>query len=168
MVTMMIALLAESNKQDQQLVPKGTKVVRVNLPIFQGHATSHVSVATNVTKATSVVATSGYFGAIRRLVDEINARRVICPKNSRGVSGSCDYVCHQEDATKALPHIYASAKHSHAMNSKRESSNKYANLQSKYVGNLAKIKTFKCHMDARDISYSFVIPALSHTKAIKT
>jgi hypothetical protein len=42
-----IALLAESNKQDQQLVPTGTKVEEVNLPLFQGHAPSHVSVATH-------------------------------------------------------------------------------------------------------------------------
>jgi hypothetical protein len=75
-------------------------VVTVNLPIFQRHAASHVSDATYTTKATSVVATNGYFGAsIRRLVAEINARRVIFPKNSHGVIGSCDYVCHQEDAT---------------------------------------------------------------------
>jgi hypothetical protein len=46
-----IALLAESNKQDQQLVPVGTKVVEVILPFFQGHAPSHVSVTTHATNS---------------------------------------------------------------------------------------------------------------------
>ena len=72
-----IALLAESNKQDQQLVPVGTKVVEVILPLFQGHAPSHVSVATHAIIATSVVATSGYFGAFCwSIMATINASRV--------------------------------------------------------------------------------------------
>jgi hypothetical protein len=59
-----------------------TKVVGAILHLFQGHASSHVSVASQATKATSVVATIGYFGAIYRSVAEINACRwVICPKN---------------------------------------------------------------------------------------
>ncbi len=71
---------------------------------------------------------------------EINAHRVICPKSARGVLGSRDYTHHQKAATKALPHVFASAKHFHAKNAEGESSNKYANLQSKYACNLAKIK----------------------------
>jgi hypothetical protein len=35
-------------------------------PPYQGHVPSHMSVASNVTTATSVVATSGYFGATRQ------------------------------------------------------------------------------------------------------
>ena len=95
-------------------------MVGVILHLFQGHASSHVSVTTKqATKATSVVATSGYFGAISRSVDEINARRrVICPKNVHGVVGSSDFTCHQEVATKILPYIYASAQRSHATNVK--------------------------------------------------
>jgi hypothetical protein len=87
----MKALLAESNKQDQQLVvPKRNNGGKGKPP--------HISRTCNLTclcrykcdKATSVVATSGYFGAIHWLVDEINACRVICPKNTHGVVGSCD------------------------------------------------------------------------------
>ena len=114
-----------------------------------------------------MVATSGYFvGATRRSAAEINARRVICPKNARGVIGSRDYTRHQEAATKALPHIFASAKHFHAKNAEGESSNKYANLQSEYAGNLAKIKNFKRHMDAWDMSDPFVIPKLTDPTAL--
>jgi hypothetical protein len=106
-----------------------------------GHVPSHIPIATHAAAATSVVATSGYFiGTTHRSVAEINARRVICPKSARGVLGSCDYTHHQAAATKALPHVFASAKHFHAKNAGGESSNKYANLQSKYAGNLAKIK----------------------------
>ena len=114
----------------------------------QGRVPSHVSVASDVT---SVVATSKYFGITRRSPAEINARRVICPKDARGAPGSRDYTRHQESATKALPHIFVSAKHFHA-NSEGEASNKYANLQSEYAGDLAKIKNFKWHMDSWDMS----------------
>jgi hypothetical protein len=128
-------------------------------PPNQGHVPSHVSVTSNATAATSVVATSGYFGATCWPAAEINARRVIFPKSVQGVLGSHDYTRHQEAATKALLHIFASAKHFHAKNAEGESSNKYANLQSEYAGNLAKkIKSFKWHMDAWDVSDPFVIP----------
>ncbi len=50
------------------------------------------------------------------------------------------------------------AKHFHAKNAEGEASNKYANLQSKYAGNLAKIKTLKWRMDAWDMISPFVIP----------
>jgi hypothetical protein len=60
----------------------------------------------------------------------------------------------------ALPYIFASAKHFHAKNADGESSNKYANHQSEYAGNLAKIKSFKWHMDEWDMSDPFVIPML--------
>ncbi len=53
---------------------------------------------------------------------------------------------------------FASAKHFHAKNAEGEASNKYANLQSKYTGNLAKIKTLKRRMDAWDMISPFVIP----------
>ncbi len=97
-----------------------------------GHVPSHVSIATHATAATSVVATSGYFvGATCRSVAEINARRVICPKSACEVLGSRDYTRLHEAATKALPHVFASAKHFHAKNEKGESSNKYTDLQSK-------------------------------------
>jgi hypothetical protein len=93
-------------------------------PPNQGHVPSHVSVASNATTATSVVATSGFFGATCLPAAEIDARRVICPKAARGVLGSCDYTHHQEAATKALPHIFASANHFHAKNAEGESSKK--------------------------------------------
>jgi hypothetical protein len=132
----------------------------------QGRVPSHVFVASNASQATTVVATSSYFGNTRRSPAEINARRVICPKNARGILGSRDYSRHQEAATKALPHIFASAKHFHAKNSEGEASNKYANLQSEYAGNLSKIKNFKRHMDFWDMSDPFVIPKLIDPNAL--
>ena len=130
---------------------------------LQGRVPSHVSVASD---ATSVVATSKYFGITRRSPAEINARRVICPKDARGAPGSRDYTRHQESATKALPHIFVSAKHFHAKNSDGEAYNKYTNLQSEYAGNLAKIKSFKRHMDSWDMSDPFVIPKLKNPSAL--
>jgi hypothetical protein len=70
------------------------------------------------------------------------------------------FACHQEVATKALPYPFALAKHFHAKNAEGETSNRHANLQSKYEGNLAKIKTLKKCMDAWDMVSPFVIPDL--------
>ncbi len=97
---------------------------------------------------------------------EINAPRIICPKSDRGVLGSYDYTRHQEAATKALPRVFASAKHFHAKNAEGESSNKYANLQSEYASNLSKIMNFKRLIDAWDMSDPFVIPTLIDPDAI--
>ena len=107
-----------------------------------GCVPSHLSLAASAASA-SVIPTSGYFGSRKRQAVEINARRVICPKHARGAHGSRDYARHQEAATKAIPYPIASAKHFHAKNADGEASNKYANLQSEYAGNLAKIKTLK-------------------------
>jgi hypothetical protein len=122
-----------------------------------GRVPSQVSLAASAASA-SVIPISGYFGTQQRQVVEINARWVICPKHARGAHGSRDYDCHQEAATKAIPYPFASAKHFHAKNAEGEASNKYANLQSKYAENLAKIKTLKRCMDVWDMISLFVIP----------
>jgi hypothetical protein len=66
--------------------------------------------------ATSVVATSGYFGDFFRPMAEINACRVSCTKHAHGAYGSRDYSCHQDADTTALLHVFGSAKHFHATN----------------------------------------------------
>jgi hypothetical protein len=122
-----------------------------------GGVPSQLSLAASAASA-SVIPTSGYFGSQKCQAFEINARRVICPKHARGAHGSRDYARHQEAATKAIPYPFASAKHFHAKNAEGEASNMYANLQSKYAGNLAKFKTLKRRMDAWDMISPFVIP----------
>ncbi len=116
---------------------------RGNPPTYQGHVPSYVSVATHAFIATSVVATSGYFGAFCwSIMATINAGWVNCTKNAHGAHhGSRDYSCHQEGATK-----------------------KQADLQSEYAGNLAQITISKWHKDIWDVSDpSFVIP--THIKS---
>ena len=105
---------------------------------------SHVSLAASAASA-SVIPISGYFGTQKCQAVKINARRVICSKVARGAHGSRDYAHHQEAATKAIPYPYpfASPKHFHAKNAEGEASNKYANLQSEYTGNLAKSRPSK-------------------------
>jgi hypothetical protein len=107
-----------------------------------GRIPSHVSLAASAASA-SVIPISGYFETQKRQAVEINTHWVICPKHARGAHGSGDYAHHQEAATKAIPYPFALAKHFHAKNAEGGALNKYANLQSKYAGNLAKIKTLK-------------------------
>ena len=120
-----------------------------------GCVPSHVSLAAPAA-SDSVIPISRYFETQKRQAVEINARRVICPKHACRAHGSHNFACHQEAATKALPYPFALAKHFHAKNTEWEASNKYTNLQSKYAGNLAKIKTLKRHMDAWDMISPFI------------
>jgi hypothetical protein len=80
--------------------------------------------------ATTVEATSGYFGAFCwSIMAIINAGQINCTKNADGAHhGSRDYSCHQEAATK-----------------------KQADLQSKYAGNLPQITISKWHRDILDV-----------------
>jgi len=123
-----------------------------------GRVPSQVSLAASAASA-SVIPTSRYIGSQKRQAVEINACRVICPKHARGAHGSRDYAHHQEAATKAIPYPFALARNFCAKNAEGETSNKYANLQSEYAGNLAKIKTLKRRMDTCwDMISPFVIP----------
>ncbi len=69
-----------------------------------GHMRSHVSIGSNHTQATSVVAKRGYFGSTHQTPTEMKAHQVICPKATRGAHGSHNNSCHQEVVTRALPH----------------------------------------------------------------
>jgi hypothetical protein len=73
----------------------------------------------------------------------ISARKVICPKNKRGVQGSRDYSWHHVAATAALPKLFGVAKHYRTKNADGELSYKYKDIQSEYVGNLDKLKLFR-------------------------
>jgi hypothetical protein len=121
-----------------------------------GPVPSQVSLAASAASA-SVIPISRYFRTQQRHVVEINVCWVICPKHACGAHGSRGYASHQEAATKAISYPFALAKHFHAKNAGGEALNKYANLQSKYTGNLAKIKTLKRLMDAWDMISPFVI-----------
>ncbi len=57
---------------------------------------------------------------------------------------------------KSLPLCFS--KTNYAKKADGEASNKYANLQSEYAGNLAKIKTLKRRMDTWDMISPYVIP----------
>ncbi len=81
----------------------------------------------------------------------ISARKVICPKNKRGVQGLRDYSWHHEDAIAALPELFGMAKHYRTKNADGELSYKYKDIQSEYVGNLDKLKLFRNCMEAFDM-----------------
>jgi hypothetical protein len=92
----------------------------------------------------SVVATGNYFDeTARRSCHVISARKVICPKNKRGVQGSCDYSWHHEAATAALPKLFGVAKHYRTKNADGELSYKYKDIQSDYFVNLDKLRLFR-------------------------
>ncbi len=96
----------------------------------------------------------------------ISARKVICPKNARGVQGSRDYSWHHEAATTALPELFGMAKHYRTKNPDEELSYKYKDIQSEYVGNLDKLKLFRKRMEAFDMLDPFLIPIWTNPMAI--
>ena len=80
-------------------------------------------------------------------------------KNKRAPEGSCERDVHHSNATSALAQTFGASKHFVPKNSEGESeSTKYANIQSKYVGNLSKIKLLESRVIAYDMMAPFVVP----------
>jgi hypothetical protein len=96
----------------------------------------------------------------------ISARKVICPKNKRGVQGPPDYSWHHEAATAALPELFDAAKHYRTKIADGELSYKYKDIQSEYVGNLDKLKLFRKCIEAFDMLDPFLIPIWMNSMAI--
>ncbi len=86
------------------------------------------------------------------------APKVVCPKGKRGYQGSRDYSRHHLAATAAIPELFGAAKHFCTKNADGKLSYKYKDIQSKYVGNLDKLKLFRKRMEAFIMLNPFLIP----------
>jgi hypothetical protein len=69
-------------------------------------------------------------------------------------------------ATAALPNFFGAAKHFRTKNADGELSYKYKDIQSKYVGNLDKLKLFRKCLEAFDMLDPFLIPAWINSNSI--
>ncbi len=78
----------------------------------------------------------------------VSAWKVVYPKEKCEAQGSCDYSCHHLAATAPLPELFGAAKHFCTKNMDGKLSYKYKDIQSKYVGNLDKLKLFRKRMEA--------------------
>ncbi len=88
----------------------------------------------------------------------VPARKVVCSKDTRGLQGSRDYSRQHAAATAALPDLFGTAKHFRTKNADGELAYKYKDIQSKYVGNLDKLKLYKKRLKAFDMLSPFYIP----------
>jgi hypothetical protein len=91
---------------------------------------------------------------------------VICPKEKRGAQGSRNYCCNHTAATAALPELFGAAKHFCTKNSDGELAYKYKDIQSKYMGNLDKLKLFLKRLVAFDMLNPFMVPSWIEPNAI--
>ncbi len=97
----------------------------------------------------------------------ISAWKFVCPKGKRGDQGSGNYSWHHlAAATAAIPELFGAAKHFHIKNADGELSYKYKDIQSKYVGNLDKLKLFRKCMEAFDMFDPIRIPTWIDPDAI--
>jgi hypothetical protein len=92
--------------------------------------------------------------------------KVVCPKEKCGAQGSCDYCRNHAVATAALPELFGAAKHFRTKNSDGKLAYKYKDIQSKYVGNLDKLKLFRKLLVAFDMLNPFIVPSWIEPKAI--
>ena len=93
--------------------------------------------------------------------EDILQRRVVCVKNKHGLGCSREHNIHHASATKGQLHTFGSEKHFSPKNLERESdSTKYTDIQSEYVGKLAKIKLLDTRIMAYNMRYPFLIPTL--------
>jgi hypothetical protein len=89
-----------------------------------------------------------------------------CPKGKCGYQGSRNYSWHHLAATAAIPNLFGAAKHFCTKNTDSKLSYKYKDIQSKYVGNLDKLKLFRKRMEAFDMFDPFLIPTWIDPDAI--
>jgi hypothetical protein len=69
-------------------------------------------------------------------------------------------------ATAALPELFGTAKHFRTKNSDGELAYKYKDMQSKYVGNLDKLKLFRKRLVVFDMLNPFMVPSWIESNAI--
>jgi hypothetical protein len=82
----------------------------------------------------SIIGTGNYFDdTAQRSRRVVAARKIVCPKNTRGSQGSRDYNRQHAAATAALPDLFGAAKHFHTKNAEGELAYKYKDIQSEYV-----------------------------------
>ena len=109
----------------------------------------------------SIIGTGNYFDdTVQRSRRVVAARKIVCPKNTRGSQGSRDYNRQHAAATAALPDLFGAAKHFHTKNAEGELAYKYKDIQSEYVGNLDKLQLFRKRLEAFDMLSPFYIPEL--------
>ena len=94
-----------------------------------------------------------YFGREKsRTKEEILARQVVCLKKDRGVPGSRERSRHHQSATAPLAQKFGAAGHWVVRNRDGESdSQNYDDLQSAYVGNLAKVALLEKRVNEYDM-----------------
>jgi hypothetical protein len=85
------------------------------------------------------------------------AWKVVCPKGKHGDQGLRDYSRHCLAATAAILELFGAAKHFRTKNVDGKLSYKYKDIQSKYVGNLDKLKPFRKCMEVFDMFDPFLI-----------
>jgi hypothetical protein len=80
--------------------------------------------------------------------------------------GLRNYSWHHSAATAAILELFGAAKHFHTKNAGGGLSYKYKDIQSKYVGNLDKLKLFRKRMEAFDMFDPYLIPTWIDPDAI--
>ncbi len=70
-------------------------------------------------------------------------QKVVYPKGKHGDQGPRDYSQNHLAATATIPKIFGAVKHFCTKNADGKLSYKYKDIQSKYVGNLDKLKLFR-------------------------
>ena len=88
------------------------------------------------------------------------------PKGKCGDQGSRNYSWHHLAATAAIPELFGAAKHFCTKNADGKLSYKYKDIQSKYVGNLDKLKLFRKRMEAFDMFDPFLIHRPRHHQCV--
>ena len=95
----------------------------------------------------NVTPTGNYFdNANRHSRRDITGRKAVCPKGKRGAQGLRNY------------ELFGAAKHFCTKNWDGKLSHKYKDIQSKYIGDLEKLKHFRKRMEAFDMFDKFIVP----------
>ena len=152
-------------RPDGQVSHGGSVRSQGSVPAFVGGGGRVGSVGSVASR--SIQPTGNYFNeSARRSRRDAFKRKVVCPRDKRGLQGSRDYCRTHDAATAALPELFGAAKHFRTKNSDGELSYKYKDIQSEYVGNLDKLKLFRKRIVAYDMYNPFMVPTWINPNAI--
>ena len=103
-----------------------------------------------------------YWGrTTKRTKEEILQRHVVCVKDKHVPEGSRERKIRHANAMKVISQTFVSANNFVPKNSEGSSeSTDYTNIQSEYIGNLAKTKLLEARIITYDTRYLFIVPML--------
>ena len=145
----------------QQQSRTGVPFLNLALASYQTSDRTSISTPTTMSDQGSVRGTTSYFTRnVARTESEVLAKKVVVPKNKRGITSSREFGIHYSKATGALEQVFGAARHFVPTSPDGDTNQPYHNIQAIYVRKLQKLKGVKDQITKYDMVDPFKIPVM--------